>query len=58
LQDVEDIWYFSKLIENLIFKNVSAEDTALHEYVEQDAKSIFRTISEIVGDYVLLSSQN
>ena len=36
---------------------VSAENTTLHKYIAQNVRSIFRAISEIVGNPVLVPSQ-
>lgn len=48
---------FWELIDILIFINIDVEVVTLHTYVEQNVKSVFRVILEIVGDPVLIPNQ-
>ena len=40
------------------FINANAENAASHKYVVQNGRSMFRAISESVGNSVLIQSQN
>ena len=48
---------FSRVAQYFDFIVINAENTTLHKYTVQNGRSMFRAISEIVGNSVLIPSQ-
>jgi hypothetical protein len=40
------------------FVIINSENSTLHKHIEQSSQSVFRTISEAVGNSVLIPCQN